>query len=69
MEFPTKEEYVGLVEQEVQKVITEAGEANDKGCLMLKKGPIQHAMLNAIKELSVEIEQLKKRIKELEQGR
>jgi hypothetical protein len=36
---------------------------------MLKEGPIQYAMLNVIKELSVEIEQLKKRIKELEQGR
>jgi len=42
---------------------------NDKGYLMLKEGPIQYAMLNVIKELSVEIEQLKKRIKELEQGR
>jgi hypothetical protein len=66
LELPTHETHVGLVAQEVREAIPEAVEESDKGFLMLNEAPIQYAMLNAIKELSSEIEQLKNRIRELE---
>lgn len=69
LDLPTNEQHVGLVAQEVQEAIPEAVSENDKEYLMLNEGPINYAMLNAIKELSAEIEHLKKRIKELEQSR
>jgi len=64
--LPSEGEYVGLVAQEVQEVIPEAVEQNKQGYLMVNEGPINYAMLNAIKELSAEVKRLKKRIEELE---
>jgi len=64
--LPSDGEYVGLIAQEVQEVIPEAVEQNKQGYLMVNEGPINYAMLNAIKELSAEIKRLKKRIEELE---
>jgi len=43
-------EHVGLVAQEVQKVIPEAVTENDKGYLLVNNDPILWTMLNAIKE-------------------
>jgi hypothetical protein len=58
--------YVGLVAQEVQTVIPDAIQENDKGYLMLNNDPIIWAMLNAIKQLKAENEELKQRIEVLE---
>lgn len=44
------EEHVGLVAQDVQKVIPEAVTKNSKGYLLVNNDPIILAMLNAIKE-------------------
>jgi hypothetical protein len=64
--LPAGEEFVGLVAQDVEGVIPDAIEENDKGYLMLNNDPIIWAMLNAIKELKAENEELKKRIEALE---
>jgi hypothetical protein len=44
------DEHIGLVAQEVQKVIPEAVTENTKGYLLVNNDPILWAMLNAIKE-------------------
>jgi len=64
--LPSDGEHVGLIAQEVQEVIPEAVQQNKQGYLMVNESPINYAMLNAIKELSAEVKQLKKRIEELE---
>lgn len=64
--LPGGKEFVGLVAQEVKDVIPDAVKENDKGYLMLNNDPIIWAMLNAIKELNAENEELKKRIEALE---
>jgi len=64
--LPSDGEHVGLIAQEVQEVIPEAVQQNKQGYLMVNEGPINYAMLNAIKELSAEVKRLKKRIEELE---
>lgn len=43
-------EHIGLVAQEVEKVIPEAVSANNKGYLLVNNDPIIWSMLNAIKE-------------------
>ena len=48
-------EHVGLVAQEVQKVIPEAVTENSRGYLLVNNDPIIWAMLNAIKEQQREI--------------
>ena len=45
-----REEHVGFVAQEVQKIIPEAVKENDKGYLLVNNDPILWTMLNAIKE-------------------
>jgi hypothetical protein len=45
-----REEHVGFVAQEVQRVIPEAVTANSKGYLLVNNDPILWAMLNAIEE-------------------
>jgi hypothetical protein len=64
--LPTKQEQVGLVAQDVKDVIPDAVSENDQGYLMLNSDPIIWAMLNAIKELKAENDELKKRIERLE---
>ena len=58
--------FVGVVAQEVQKVIPEAVEKSDSGCFNVNNDPIIWAMVNAIKELKAENEELKKKVNELE---
>jgi len=69
LDLPTDKENVGLVAQDVKGVIPEAVSEDSSGYLALNGTPIHYAMLNAIKELQAEIEALKKRIKELENGK
>jgi len=64
--LPSKQGQVGLVAQDVQDVIPDAVSENDQGYLMLNSDPIIWAMLNAIKELKAENEELKERIEALE---
>jgi hypothetical protein len=64
--LPSDNEFVGLIAQDVQKVIPEAVKRDDNGYLMLNNDPIVWAMLNAIKELKVGNEQLRKRVEALE---
>ena len=55
MDIHDREEHVGLVAQEIQKVIPEAVTENSKGYLLVNNDPIIWAMLNAIKEQQQEI--------------
>ncbi|MFH1621243.1 MAG: tail fiber domain-containing protein [Patescibacteria group bacterium] len=65
LKYDSKPEYIGLVAQEVEKVIPEAvTEVN--GYKMLDQDPIIWAMLNSIKELKAQNEELKARIEVLE---
>lgn len=61
------QEHVGLVAQDVEQVIPEAVTENDRGYLMLNNDPVIMAMLNAIKELKAENDQLRQRLESLEQ--
>jgi hypothetical protein len=54
------EEHVGLVAQDVQKVIPEAVTENRKGYLLVNNDPILWAMLNAVKEQQKMIEKLRR---------
>lgn len=53
--IPTSREYVGLIAQDVQKVIPEAVREGSDGYLSIETDPIFWTMLNAIKELAIEI--------------
>jgi hypothetical protein len=59
------DEHVGLVAQEVQKVIPEAVTENSKGYLLVNNDPIIWAMLNAIKEQQKLIQRQQKQIAHL----
>jgi len=60
------EEHIGVVAQEVQRVLPEAVSENNKGYLLVNNDPIIWAMLNAIKEQQQEIKALRKRAVRLE---
>jgi hypothetical protein len=49
------DEHVGLVAEDVQKVIPEAVTENSKGYLLVNNDPIIWAMLNAIREQQQQI--------------
>src|SRR5208337_3873647 len=51
------DEHIGVVAQEVQKVIPEAVTENSKGYLLVNNDPIIWTMLNAIKEQQREFQQ------------
>ena len=50
------DEHIGVVAQEVQKVIPEAVTKNSKGYLLVNNDPIIWTMLNAIKEQQEEVQ-------------
>ncbi len=56
IDLPSDEEYVGLIAQDVQKVIPEAVREFESGYLLVNNDPIIWTMLNAIKELRAEKE-------------
>ncbi len=56
-------EHIGLVAQEVQKVIPEAVTQNSKGYLLVNNDPIIWSMLNAIKEQQNLIEKQRQQIR------
>ena len=53
------DEHIGVVAQEVQKIIPEAVTENSKGYLLVNNDPIIWTMLNAIKEQQAEFQQEK----------
>jgi hypothetical protein len=57
------DEHVGLVAQDVRKVIPEAVTRNNKGYLLLNNDPVIWAMLNAIKEQQKQIASLQSQLK------
>jgi hypothetical protein len=59
------DEHVGLVAQEVQKVIPEAVTENSQGYLLVNNDPILWTMLNAIKEQQALINKQQRQIKQL----
>ena len=72
--FNSEKTYIGLIAQDVEKVIPEAVETDEDGYLTLDNDPIIWTMLNAIKELKAENDALKaqqedilKRLEALEQ--
>ena len=67
LQLTADNECVGLVAQEVQSVIPEAVEENSDGYLMVNNDPIIWAMVNALKQLKAENDQLKGRLDALEQ--
>ena len=63
-----EEEHVGVVAQDVQRVIPEAVTENSKGYLLVNNDPIIWAMLNAIKEQQAEIRTLKSELRTTRQS-
>ncbi|MCD4734568.1 MAG: tail fiber domain-containing protein, partial [Bacteroidales bacterium] len=59
LDLPAEEEYIGLIAQEVQKLIPEAVEKMESGYFAVNNDPILWAMLNAIKEQQAQIEDFK----------
>jgi|SRR3989338_8639627 len=57
--LPSDEEKVGVSAQEVEKIIPEAVIPDEKGYLSLRPDPIFWAMLNSIKELKSQNDELK----------
>ena len=66
LSIPTKDEHIGLSAQQVRDAIPDAVSENKSGYLMLNNDPVIFAMLNAIKEQPATIEDLRKRITQLE---
>jgi hypothetical protein len=66
LNLPAGTEFVGLVAQEVRTVVPEAVQENSDGYLMVNNDPIIWTMLNAIKELSAQNEQLRQTVELLE---
>jgi hypothetical protein len=56
-------EDIGFIAQDVQKVLPELVRENDNGMLSMRHQGITPILLEAIKELKAEIEELKKQIK------
>jgi hypothetical protein len=65
--LPADQEYVGLVAQDVRKVFPEAVSRGDDGYLQLDMNPVNIALINAVRELKAENDQLKSRLERLEQ--
>lgn len=65
-QLPSDENHVGVVAQSVQKAIPEAVSTSTGGYLQVDYTPIVMTMLNSIKELKTENDQLKARLDTLE---
>ncbi len=62
------DEHIGVVAQEVQRVIPEAVTENSKGYLLVNNDPIIWSMVNAIKEQQKEIRDLKSELRATRQS-
>ena len=52
----------GVIAQEIETVLPECIETSDKGAKTVQTDPIMWALVNAVKVLSAEVEQLKSQI-------
>jgi len=68
LELQTNREFVGVTSQNVQKVIPEAVEEDNQGYLMVNNDPIIWTMVNAMKQLAAENQELKRKIEALERA-
>jgi len=68
LKLPTGNQFIGLVAQEVQRVIPEAVSENEKGYLMVDNDPIIWSMVNAIKELKAQNQELRQELETLKRG-
>lgn len=62
MDIHDREDHVGVVAQEIKKVIPEAVTENSKGYLIVNNDPIIWAMLNAIKQQQQQIREQRRQI-------
>ncbi|MFA6988798.1 MAG: tail fiber domain-containing protein [Candidatus Gastranaerophilaceae bacterium] len=67
LKLNSKEEHVGVIAQDLQKIMPEAVTKGEKGYLMISIDRILWTMLNAIKDLSKENTQLKEKVSKLEE--
>jgi hypothetical protein len=63
-----RDEHIGVVAQDVQRVIPEAVTENNKGYLLVNNDPIIWSMLNAIKQQEAEIRALKSELRATRQS-
>ena len=54
--------YTGVIAQEIEAVLPECIEVSEKGAKTVQTDPIMWALVNAVKELSAEVQQLKSQI-------
>lgn len=66
VDLPDDRRYVGLVAQDVQKIFPEAVSEGAGGYLQLDMSPVNIALINAVKELKKENDDLKARLDRLE---
>jgi hypothetical protein len=66
LSLPSETEYAGFIAQDVQKAFPESVTQNKNGYLEFDMSGVNVAVINAIKELKAENEQLKARIAEIE---
>jgi hypothetical protein len=66
--LPAREEYVGLVAQDVERVIPRAVSKSSNGYRVLNNDPVIWAMLNAIQEQEQQIERLRGEVRALRRG-
>jgi len=66
MNLPSDKEYVGFIAQDVLKIFPEAINETPSGFLEFDMHSVNVAMINAIKELKAENDQLRSRLEKLE---
>jgi len=66
--YSGEEEHIGVVAQEIQKVFPEAVTKDQKGYYQVDKTPVDYALINAVKELKAENDELKQRLERLEKA-
>jgi hypothetical protein len=68
LDLPSQREFIGLIAQDVQEFLPEAVSVDQSGYLLLDMNPVNVAMINAIKELKAENDELKARLERLERA-
>ena len=63
--LPSQKEFVGFVAQDIQKVIPEAVETGSDGYLLINNDPIILTMINAIKDLKHQNQELREQNRQM----
>ncbi len=69
LEIPSDETHTGIIAQELMEVIPEAVEKTENGYYAVDTDPVIWALVNAVKELKKQNEELKERIEGLEKSK